>query len=49
MRFFSEQEANDALGVVAPLVERLVAARGRFVADGQRLAQLKRKVTGNGG
>jgi hypothetical protein len=49
MRFFSEQEANDALGVVAPLVERLVAARARFVADGQRLAQLKRKVTGNGG
>ena len=49
MRFFSEREANDALGVVAPLVERLVAARGRFVADGQRLAQLKRKVTGNGG
>ncbi len=49
MRFFSEQEANDALGVVAPLVERLVAARGRFVADGQRLARLKRKVTGNGG
>ena len=49
MRFFSEQEANDALAVVAPLVERLVVARGRFVADGQRLAQLKRKVTGNGG
>ena len=44
MRFFSEQEANEALGVVAPLVERLVAARGRFVADGQRLAQLRRKV-----
>jgi hypothetical protein len=49
MRFFSEQEANDALGVVAPLVERLVAARGRFVAEGQRLAGLKRKVSGNGG
>jgi hypothetical protein len=49
MRFFSEQEANDALGVVAPLVERLVAARGRFVADGQHLSQLKQKVTGNGG
>jgi hypothetical protein len=49
MRFFSEQEANDALGVVAPLVERLVAARGRFVADGQRLSRLEGKVTGNGG
>lgn len=49
MRFFSEQDANDALGVVSPLVERLVAARGRFVADGQRLSRLKQKVTGNGG
>jgi hypothetical protein len=49
MRLFSEEEANEALEVVAPLVERLVAARGRFVADGQRLAELRRKVTGNGG
>ncbi|HET6657643.1 MAG TPA: DUF2203 domain-containing protein [Gaiellaceae bacterium] len=49
MRLFSEQEANDALGVVAPLVERLVAARGRFVSEGRRLAQLRRKVAGNGG
>ncbi|MET0782318.1 MAG: DUF2203 domain-containing protein [Microbacterium sp.] len=49
MRLFSEEEANEALGVVAPLVERLVAARGRFIADGQRLAQLRRKVAGNGG
>ena len=49
MRLFSEEEANEALGVVAPLVERLVAARGRFVLDGQRLAELRRKVTGNGG
>lgn len=49
MRFFSEEEANDALAIVAPLVERLVAARGKFVAEGQRLAQLRRKVAGNGG
>jgi hypothetical protein len=49
MRFFSEEEANDALGLVAPLVERLVAARGRFVAEGQRLADLRHKVAGNGG
>ena len=49
MRFFSEEEANDALGTVAPLVERLVAARQRFVSDGQRLAGLRRKVAGNGG
>jgi hypothetical protein len=49
MRLFSEEEANDALAVVAPLVERLVLARERFVADGNRLAQVRRKVTGNGG
>jgi hypothetical protein len=49
MRLFSEEEANEALGVVAPLVERLVAARGRFVAEGRRLAGLRRKVAGNGG
>jgi hypothetical protein len=49
MRLFSEEEANGALGVVAPLVDRLVSARERFVADGKRLAQVRRKVTGNGG
>jgi hypothetical protein len=49
MRLFSEDEANEALEVVEPLVERLVAARGRFVSEGQRLAQLRRKVAGNGG
>jgi hypothetical protein len=49
MRFFSEEEANDALGVVAPLVERLVSARRRFVSGGERLAQVRRKVSGNGG
>jgi hypothetical protein len=49
MRLFSEDEANQALEVVEPLVERLVAARGRFVSEGQRLAQLRRKVAGNGG
>ena len=49
MRLFSEEEANEALDVVAPLVERLVAARSRFVAEGKRLAQLRRKVAGNGG
>jgi hypothetical protein len=49
MRLFSEEEANEALDVVAPLVERLVAARSRFVVEGKRLAQLRRKVAGNGG
>jgi hypothetical protein len=49
MRLFSEQEANEALDVVAPLVERLVAARGRFMADGERLGRVKGNVAGNGG
>ena len=49
MRLFSEDEANDALEVVEPLVERLVAARGRFVSEGRRLAALRRTVAGNGG
>jgi hypothetical protein len=49
MRLFSEQEANEALDVVAPLVQRLVAARGRFMADGERLGRVKGKVAGNGG
>ena len=49
MQFFSEEEANEALAVVAPLVERLVAARERFVREGQRLAEVRGKVSGNGG
>jgi len=49
MRFFSEEEANETLAVVAPLVERLVAARERFVREGQRLAEVRGKVSGNGG
>ena len=49
MRLFSEEEANEALDVVAPLVERLVAARSQFVGEEERLAQLRRKVAGNGG
>jgi len=49
MRLFGEEEANDALAVVEPLVRRLVAARERFVAAGERLAAVRRKVTGNGG
>jgi hypothetical protein len=49
MRLFTEEEANDALPLVRPLVERLVSARERFVAEGRRLAEVRRKVTGNGG
>jgi len=49
MRLFTEEEANDALSVVGPLVERLVSARQRFLAASGRLADVRRKVTGNGG
>jgi hypothetical protein len=49
MRYFNEEEANDALAVVAPLVERLVSARKRFLTEGDRLASVRRKVSGNGG
>jgi len=49
MRLFSEEEANEALAVVAPLVRRLVFAREQFVVEGRRLASVRRKVTGNGG
>jgi hypothetical protein len=49
MRLFSEDEANDALVVVGPLVRRLVSAREQFVIEGKRLATVRRKVTGNGG
>ncbi|HEY7002847.1 MAG TPA: DUF2203 domain-containing protein [Gaiellaceae bacterium] len=49
MRLFSEEEANDALAVVEPLVQRLVSARERFLRESKRLATVRRKVSGNGG
>ncbi|HEX5470125.1 MAG TPA: DUF2203 domain-containing protein [Gaiellaceae bacterium] len=49
MRLFTEEEANAALDVVAPLVERLVSARRRFLAAGRRLGLLRSRVAGNGG
>jgi hypothetical protein len=42
MRIFTQEEANDALEVVRPLVERLVGARRRF-------EQVEGRVAGNGG
>src|SRR5436190_1184417 len=44
MWLFNEEEANEALAVVAPLVERLVSAREDFLAQGERLVS----VTGTG-
>jgi hypothetical protein len=49
MRIFTQEEANDALEVVRPLVVRLVAARRRFVQQAGRLQQVEGRVAGNGG
>jgi hypothetical protein len=49
MRLFTEEEANRALAVVRPLVERLVAARERFLDEQRRVAGYRGKVGGNGG
>jgi hypothetical protein len=49
MRFFTEEEANDALAVVRPIVERLVSARRRLVHVGGRLEGVSGRVAGNGG
>ena len=49
MRFFTEEEANAALEVVRPLVERLVDARKRLVHVAGRLEEVEGRVSGNGG
>jgi hypothetical protein len=49
MRFFTENEANAALEIVRPLVERLVEARKRFVHAAGRLEEVQGRVAGNGG
>jgi hypothetical protein len=49
MRFFTEEEANEALTVVRPAVERLVAARRAFLHVAGRLESVQGRVAGNGG
>ncbi len=49
MRHFTPEEANAALAVVRPLVERLVAMRREHVAALARQEELERAVRGNGG
>jgi hypothetical protein len=49
MRFFTEEEANAALEVVRPLVERLADARKRLVHVAGRLEEVEGRVSGNGG
>ncbi len=49
MRFFTQEEANGALEIVRPLVERLVEARRRLVHLAGRLEEVEGTVSGNGG
>jgi hypothetical protein len=49
MRFFTPEQANAALEVVRPLVERLVDARKRLVHIAGRLEEVEGRVSGNGG
>jgi hypothetical protein len=49
MRFFTEEEANEALAVVRPVVERLVSARRCLGHVGERLERVSGRVAGNGG
>lgn len=49
MRFFTPDQANGALPVVRPLVERLVEERRSYVTLGAELEEVQALVAGNGG
>jgi hypothetical protein len=49
MQFFTQDEANGALSLVRPLVERLVEERRSYVAIGAELEEVQALVSGNGG
>ena len=49
MKLFTPEEANEALELVRPLVERLVEARREFVRLQAQLEQVRMKIAGNGG
>jgi len=49
MQFFTPDEANGALAVVRPLVERLVEERRSYVELGTELEEVQSLVAGNGG
>ncbi|HEX2045273.1 MAG TPA: DUF2203 domain-containing protein [Gaiellaceae bacterium] len=49
MRFFTPKEADAALEVVRPLVERLVRLRRELVRAGGELGAVRSTVAGNGG
>jgi hypothetical protein len=48
-RFFTPEEANEALAEVRPLVERMVAARAALLEAQRRQAELVARVASNGG
>jgi hypothetical protein len=48
MRFFTPAEANEMLGLVRPLAERLVEARRSLVTVGSELEEIQLLVAGNG-
>jgi hypothetical protein len=49
MHLFTPQEANDALELVRPRVERLVRRRRDLTHVGRRLESVRANVAGNGG
>lgn len=49
MRLFTQEEANEALPEVRPLVERMVEDRRALVALGGELEELQSLIGGNGG
>ena len=48
-RYFTVEEANAALEVIRPLVEELLAIRGRILARDRDLWPMVEKAAGNGG
>ena len=48
-RYFTVEEANEALGEVRPLTEELVEHRRALVELQERLSALTARITGNGG
>jgi len=49
MKFFTPEEANEALDEVRPLVERLVVARRAAVKASAALEEVESRIGGNGG
>jgi len=49
VRYFTAEEANDALAVVRPLAEEMVERRGVLAELQERHAAFTTKIAGNGG